>query len=183
MKIFSIVPICMISLAFITGCDNGKKINNSEDSTYVRPSQIGQLGTIKVVFEDAAFAKQSKAGIGPTNKIAWMYYGEAIVGIDMTKVKISSAGNNTIKINLPDAEIINSRIDFNKSEKVDFQKSSWRTAESMSRLQEELHKEEAMAIKKAASDDFILKLAQMQAKMCLIGMYSAVDKEIKLEWE
>ena len=53
----------------------------------------------------------------------------------------------------------------------------------MSRLQEELHKEEAMAIKKAASDDFILKLAQMQAKMCLIGMYSAVDKEIKLEWE
>ena len=84
-KLKMVAVSCMALL--LAGC--GEKKQSVDTMEFLK---VAKLGTMKIVFEDAAFATQKKAGIGPGNYVAMDFLGEAILGVDLanlTKVQES----------------------------------------------------------------------------------------------
>lgn len=170
-----VVALLYTSL-LLTGC--GKK--QSVDTTEIL--KVAKLGTMKIVFEDAAFATQKKAGIGPSNYVAMDFLGEAILGVDLARAKVVRKSENLIEISLPPPEVINSRIDFSKSKIIDREKSIFRQEESIMKLGDELRRQELKAIRENAMDPKLIETVKVLTNLSLKDFYKSVNSEIVIVW-
>lgn len=179
MKVRKTVPkiiiIFSISLLLL-GCGEKRAVDTTE---FIKTAK---LGSMKILFEDAAFAVQKKAGIGPSNYVAMNLRGEAILGVDLAKAKIVRKSKNTIEISLPPPEVINSRINFSNSEIVDRQKGFLRKEESIMELGDELRRQELEAIRKNAMDPKLIETVKMLTTLSLKDFYKNVNTEVSILW-
>lgn len=170
-----IAVFCMALL--LAGC--GEKKQSVDTMEFLK---VAKLGTMKIVFEDAAFATQKKAGIGPGNYVAMDFLGEAILGVDLAKAKISRKSKNLIEISLPPPEVINTRIDFSKSKIIDREKGAFRQEESVMELGDQLRRQELVAMRKNAMDPKLIETVKILANLSLKDFYKSVDSEVVIVW-
>ena len=175
-KILSKTVLAFCIAFLLLGCSKKQSANTTESL------KIAKLGTMKVIFEDAAFAVQKKAGIGPSNSVAMDFFGEAILGVDLAKAKITQKSESLIEISLPPPEIINCRIDFSKTKVIDRQKSALRREESIMALEDTLRRQELKAIRKNAMDPQLIETVKVLTNLSLKDFYKSVDSEIVIVW-
>lgn len=174
-KLKMVAVSCMALL--LSGC--GEKKQSVDTMEFLK---VAKLGTMKIVFEDAAFATQKKAGIGPGNYVAMDFLGEAILGVDLAKAKISRKSRNLIEIFLPPPEVINTRIDFSKSKIIDREKGAFRQEESVMELGDQLRRQELEAMRKNAMDPKLIETVKILANLSLKDFYKSVDSEVVIVW-
>ncbi len=100
-RIISILLVLTLALC-LSAC--GKKSDVELKETDIHA--ICELATIKCYYNNVAKIDKSKDNIFQKNRKMWIEYeGEAVIGIDMSKLKIKIAGKN-INITMPQAEIL-----------------------------------------------------------------------------
>lgn len=174
-KVRKIIVTFSLSL-LLFGCGEKRAVDTTEFL------KTAKLGSMKIIFEDAAFAIQKKAGIGPSNYVAMNLQGEAILGVDLAKAKIVRKSENSIEISLPPPEVINSRINFSNSEIVDRQKGFLRQEESIMNLGDELRRQELAAIRKNAMDPKLIETVKVLTNLSLKDFYKNVGTEVTILW-
>lgn len=187
-----IITICII-ITFITGCQSTKKENLSENIKKIQLT--GNLVTYRAYYHNV-IEHDKKAGKGISHvfekdrKIFAEYTGTIKLGIDLTKVKIETNGNE-INVYIPKAKIIGEpnvdKDDFKEEnfiESKDGINKNKITADDMAEAFDDAQKN----IKKSAEkDEELLSLAQTRAKVLIeeqiIEFSDLNEKDYIINWE
>lgn len=100
-RILSILLI-LVSLFCLSSCAKEKSAELKIEDIHA----ICELATIKCYYNNVAKIEKKKNNIFQKDRKMWIEYeGEAVIGIDMSKLKIEVA-NDTVNITMPKAEIL-----------------------------------------------------------------------------
>lgn len=97
-RVISVLLVLILALS-LSSCDKNNDLN-AEDI-----HAICELATIKCYYNNIAKIEKKKDNIFQKDREMWIEYeGEAVIGIDMSKVEVDIKGE-TVRITLPEAEI------------------------------------------------------------------------------
>ncbi len=165
---FTSLVLCI----FIAGCKE-EKVNATVPN--IEWQKMADVGTLKLVFEDAAIYKGFGIYIG------YLYQGEAIIG---SSIKNVNANENSVIVTLEEPRRINHRIDYENSNPYKIIGRVWRRNVAVDNAIQELHRLEADHIAQIADNDVqINKIAKRQAETIFRGIYALANVEnVNFEW-
>lgn len=182
--------IIIIILTTLTGCKN-KDVE--PDIAQIR--NISNMATIETTYHNVAkstkTAAEGFAHIGEKDREFWIEYeGVVKIGVDMSKININIKGD-TIKIEMPQAEVLEVYIDYTSFDKDSFISSddSWFNKNKITAQdQTEAINKAQQKIKKATQEDKQLLLkartrAEEMIKSYINQISDISGKKYTIKWE
>ncbi len=180
------ILLLMISLVIalpLAGCEK-------KEADFSETKAICELATLKCFYHNTAELKVESTGIGKYlgkvgYKKAWIEYdGIVKLGIDASKVKIVTNGNN-VKVYLPEATILSVSVD-SKSISELISETGWFTKITTEERAEAYENAQADMKAKAESNTALLSQATQRAKDTIrdyiINVGTLIGEEYEIEW-
>lgn len=158
----------------------GMKVKSSSP-TITEVQRMDKLLVLKVYVADVL------ATTGYDYRGAWLIKGDALVAVDMRKARFQAVDEEakTLVLLVPPPEVISSRVDHEKTQTWDVEKTTWMpwVAGDEDKLRDEAMREAQRMVSSAAGDKDNIDQARIQAELMLENMYQPIDWKVDVEWQ
>jgi hypothetical protein len=153
----------------------------SSSPTITEVQRMDKLLVLKVYVADVL------ATTGYDYRGAWLIKGDALVAVDMRKARFQAVDEEakTLVLLVPPPEVISSRVDHEKTQTWDVEKTTWMpwVAGDEDKLRDEAMREAQRMVSSAAGDKDNIDQARIQAELMLENMYQPIDWKVDVEWQ
>jgi hypothetical protein len=153
---------------------------SSTDLIINKLEEMGELAVLRVCASNIVDA------VNPNEKVRglWVIEGDALLAVNMRQAVIDKAGENKYRVSLPQPQMLQARVDHEKSHVYRVDEDRWTdSGEALSKLEDQAWKEGQKKIERLAKSQESVDRAKASAEAVLKQVFACLCCQVDITWQ